>query len=62
MEENLLFDEIGAAIGHLVTELVHIADDYEYDRNDVISVAANSFLTMSEVCTFENYEVVNREN
>jgi hypothetical protein len=62
MEEQLLFEEIGAAIGQLVTKLVRIADDYEYDRNAVISVAANSFLTMSEVCTFENYEVVNREN
>lgn len=62
MEEQVLFEEIGAVISQVVTELVHIADDYGYDRNDVISVAADTFYKMSEVCTFDDYEVNNREN
>lgn len=57
MDDAALEDFTKLISGIFIPELIRIADKHNYDRDNLIKYAANMISVMSEVATFEDYQL-----
>lgn len=54
-------DKLSGAICEFLSDVIHIADEGNYERDSFVKASAEMFKMMTEISTFENFKVEDRQ-